>query len=215
MAGKKLSKKDKDRLTIAIIIASAIVCVLCVGSELIKVVPDIVKKEVGGIVSNVGDAVNVTDSVIGKIDRIESVDTEKMDDAGLDVAEIVRVVDGDTYILDIDGEETRVRLIGVDTPESVAPEGYKENTSEGKLISNIVKEKMATVSYLSIEYDVERTDKYGRMLAYLYFPDGTMVQDWLLENGYANVAIYAPNTKYEERFKNIVAERGDTDKEAA
>lgn len=215
MAGKKLSKKDKDRLTIAIIIASAIVCVFCIGSELIKVVPDIVKKEVGGIVSNVGDAINVTDSVIGKIDRIESVDTEKMDDAGLDVVEIVRVVDGDTYILDIDGEETRVRLIGVDTPESVAPEGYKENTSEGKLISNIVKEKMATVSYLSIEYDVERTDKYGRMLAYLYFPDGTMVQDWLLENGYANVAIYAPNTKYEERFKSIVAERGDTDKEAA
>lgn len=213
MAGKKLSKKNREKLTIAVIIVSVIVCVFCIGSELIKVVPDVIKEEVGGVVSDIGGAVNVTSDVLGRVEHIGDIDEDKLDITNLDAAEIVRVVDGDTYILDIDGEETRVRLIGVDTPESVAPEGYhKENTDEGRLVSEIVKEKLATVPFLYIEYDVGRTDKYGRTLAYLYFPDGTMVQEWLLQNGYANIATYAPNTKYEEHFESIVAER---DKEAA
>lgn len=117
---------------------------------------------------------------------------------------VTRVVDGDTYILNIDGTDVRVRLIGVDTPESVAPDSYrKENSEEGKEISELVKEKVLEGDTLYIEYDVSPTDKYGRTLAYLYFPDGTMVQDWLLQNGYANVATYAPNVKYADHFSEL------------
>lgn len=211
---KKLSKKDKDKLAIAVIIVSLIICVLCIGGDLIKAVPDAVKSEMSGIVGDVGNAVDATGEVIGRVELIGNLDEDKADIAALDIVEIVRVADGDTYVLDIDGEETKVRLIGVDTPESVAPASYhKENTSEGRLVSEVVKEKLATVPFLYIEYDVERTDKYGRTLAYLYFPDGTMVQDWLLENGYADIATYAPNTKYAEHFKDVVASRDE--KEAA
>lgn len=119
-------------------------------------------------------------------------------------SEVVRVKDGDTYVLKINGEETTVRLIGVDNPESVAPADYsKENTSEGKAISEIVKQKIQSGDILCVEYDVSKTDKYGRTLAYLYFENGLMVQEWLLENGYARVMTVQPNSKYSERFAEI------------
>ena len=105
------------------------------------------------------------------------------------VGTIIRVVDGDTYVLNINGVERKVRLIGVDTPESVAPDTYrKENSEQGKTVSQIVKDKVQKGDVFTIEYDQQQTDRYGRTLAYLYFNDGTMLQDWLLENGYANVA---------------------------
>lgn len=124
--------------------------------------------------------------------------------SGLKKNEVVRVKDGDTYVLSIDGEETTVRLIGVDTPESVAPSEYsKENTSEGATISEIVKQKIKPGDELYIEYDVSRTDKYSRTLAYLYFEDGVMVQEWLLSNGYAQTMTIQPNSKYAEKFAEI------------
>lgn len=118
--------------------------------------------------------------------------------------EIVRVKDGDTYVMMIDCEETTVRLIGVDTPESIAPDDYaKSNTSEGEKVSEIVKGKIRKGDTLFIEYDISREDKYGRTLAYLYFEDGLMVQEWLLQNGYAQVMTVQPNSKYSERFAEI------------
>lgn len=118
--------------------------------------------------------------------------------------EVVRVKDGDTYVLNVGGEETTVRLIGVDTPESVAPSDYtKENTSEGAAISEIVKQKINPGDTLYIEYDVSRTDKYGRTLAYLYFENGETVQEWLLKNGYAQTMTVQPNSKYAEKFAEI------------
>lgn len=117
---------------------------------------------------------------------------------------MVRVKDGDTYAMIIDDKETTVRLIGVDTPESVAPSEYsKENTSEGKTISEIVKKKLQPGDVLYVEYDAAQIDKYGRTLAYLYFEDGLMVQEWLLQNGYAQVMTVQPNSKYAERFAEI------------
>lgn len=114
---------------------------------------------------------------------------------------VVRVKDGDTYVLDIDGVETTIRLIGVDTPESVAPEEYsKENTQEGIDVSNIVKDTIKAGDTLLVEYDVGRTDTYGRTLAYLYFESGVMVQEWLLSNGYAQVMTVQPNVKYADHF---------------
>ncbi len=119
-------------------------------------------------------------------------------------SKVVRVKDGDTYVLNIGGMETTVRLIGVDTPESAAPSDYsKKNTSEGRTISELVKQTIQQGDMLYIEYDVSRTDKYGRTLGYLYFENGEMVQEWLLANGYAQVMTIQPNSKYAEKFAEI------------
>ena len=129
-----------------------------------------------------------------------------------DTATFVRAKDGDTYVvkLDSNGQEITVRLIGVDTPESVAPEEYyKENTEEGKLISDIVKDKIKEGDKLSVEYDAQTEDKYGRILAYLYFDNGEMVQEWLLKNGYAQIMTIQPNSKYADHFLTLQQEAID------
>ncbi len=53
---------------------------------------------------------------------------------------------------------------------------------------------------MRLEYDVEHHDKYNRTLAYVYLEDGTFVNAWLVENGYARVSTYPPNVKYQDKF---------------
>lgn len=121
---------------------------------------------------------------------------------------VERVVDGDTYLVDLDGEKTKVRLIGVDTPESVAPQSYtessgKENTEVGEYISSIMKDTIKSGDTLYLEFDVNQYDKYDRVLAYAYFEDGEMVQEFLLNNGLAQVMTIEPNVKYSDRFVEL------------
>lgn len=117
---------------------------------------------------------------------------------------VTRVVDGDTVIVDIDGVETRVRMIGVDTPESVHPDESR-NSKSGKLASEFTKEQLLNKE-IYLEYDKDKEDDYGRTLAYIYLDEKGehMYQEVLLANGYANIMIIAPNNKYEEFFKKII-----------
>ena len=59
---------------------------------------------------------------------------------------------------------------------------------------------------VTLEFDVEKTDKYNRLLAYVYLEDGTMLNKKLLEEGYAKLATYPPNVKYVDEFKAIQKE---------
>lgn len=113
----------------------------------------------------------------------------------------VRVVDGDTIVVLIDKQETTIRLIGVDTPESVASEDYfKENSEEGKTASLWLKDLLKNKSVF-LEYDVGKTDNYGRVLAYVYLEDGvSMINRILLQNGLAKLMTIQPNIKYESLF---------------
>lgn len=113
---------------------------------------------------------------------------------------VVRVVDGDTIIVDLDGTEERVRLIGVDTPESVHPDKSK-NVAYGKIASEFTK-SMLEDQAVTLEYDVQERDRYGRVLAYVYL-DGEMFNKTLLEEGHAKVATYPPNVKYVDAFTAI------------
>lgn len=117
--------------------------------------------------------------------------------------DVIRVVDGDTAIVSIDGEDVRVRFIGVDTPESVNPDESK-NTPEGKEASDFTKE-LLTGKTVYLEYDAQITDDYGRTLAYVYLDDGaTMVQTLLLEEGLAMTMTIQPNSKYASSFYDIM-----------
>lgn len=114
--------------------------------------------------------------------------------------EVVRVVDGDTIIVSIDGQDTRVRLIGIDTPESVADDTVKENTEEGKEASAYTT-TLLEGNTVYLEYDQETLDEYARTLCYVYLHDKrTMVNELLLKNGYARTMTIEPNTKYKERL---------------
>lgn len=114
---------------------------------------------------------------------------------------VTKVVDGDTIEVDINGVLTRVRYIGVNTPETVDPR--RPVQCFGKEASD---ENKSLVSGKSVyfERDVSDTDKYGRLLRYVYFKldDGSFlfVNDYLVRQGYAQVSTYPPDVKYTERF---------------
>ena len=111
------------------------------------------------------------------------------------------MVDGDTFKITYNGTTTKVRLIGVDTPESVSPNQSKNN-KYGVEASNYTKERLEGQT-VHLEFDVQQTDKYGRLLAYVYLEDGTMYNKELLEKGYAQIATYPPNVKYVDEFTQI------------
>ncbi|MEG1096641.1 MAG: thermonuclease family protein, partial [Clostridiales bacterium] len=107
--------------------------------------------------------------------------------------EVTRVVDGDTIVVNIDNIDTVVRMIGIDTPESVHPNKDK-NTAAGITASDFTKELLDGES-VYLEYDKQRKDKYNRDLAYVYHND-KMVNEILLEEGYAVTMEIPPNTAH-------------------
>ena len=104
-----------------------------------------------------------------------------------DELRVTKVIDGDTIVLE-NGEH--VRYIGMDAPERGRPY-YGEATRENK---RIVEGKK-----VRLEYDVERTDRYGRTLAYVYAED-IFVNAGLVSNGYAMIYTFPPNVKYYKTF---------------
>ncbi|MFV8830228.1 thermonuclease family protein [Alkalihalobacterium sp. APHAB7] len=137
------------------------------------------------------------------IDRSEET-TEDTDEekTGFIPAHVVRVVDGDTIIVKLDnGQEERVRLLLVDTPESVHPN--KPVQPFGPESSQLAKDMMPVGEKVYLEMDVGERDRYGRLLAYVWVGD-KMFNELLLEKGLARVAyVFAPNTRHVDRFYEI------------
>ena len=134
--------------------------------------------------------------------KIEEKDNEDVE-IETQECEVVRVVDGDTIVVKYDGVDEKVRLIGVDTPESVHPNETK-NTEEGIKTSEYTKQRL-TGKTVELELDVQERDKYGRILAYVYV-DGEMYNKELLKLGYAKLATYPPNVKYVDDFTKLQKE---------
>jgi micrococcal nuclease len=111
-------------------------------------------------------------------------------------ARVARVIDGDTIELS-DGR--RVRYIGVDTPETVDPSQPvgcygKEASDRNKFL---VEGKT-----VSLEKDVSETDRFGRLLRYVYVGD-EMINELLVSEGYAQVSTFPPDVKYQDRFAGL------------
>lgn len=109
-------------------------------------------------------------------------------------ARVTRVVDGDTIAL---GRE-RVRLIGVDTPETKRPGTPVQCFGPA---ASAFTARLLTGRRVRLEYDVERRDRYGRLLAYVRRAgDGRFVNAALVARGYARTLPIAPNVRWAERF---------------
>jgi len=122
--------------------------------------------------------------------------------------QVVTVTDGDTiWVCCLNDQREKVRYIGIDAPETQHPiKGVQEYGHEAKAANR----KLVDGKTVRLEFDVGRRDKYGRLLAYVYLEDGTFVNAWLVEQGYAQVMTVPPNVKYQGLFLKLQREARDS-----
>lgn len=114
---------------------------------------------------------------------------------------VVRTVDGDTIVVAIDGTDEKIRLIGVDTPESVDPRKTVE--CFGKEASNFTK-NLLSGKQVRLEADPTQgdRDKYGRLLRYVFLGDETLVNKLIITEGYGHEYTYRIPYQYQQEFKD-------------
>lgn len=117
-------------------------------------------------------------------------------------AKVTRVVDGDTVEARVDGRTEDVRYIGVDTPESVKPDTPVECYA---LAASHFNEDLVEGETVRLDFDAERRDVYGRLLAYVHLGN-EFVNAELVRRGYATTLTIAPNTRYAGLFDRLERE---------
>lgn len=133
--------------------------------------------------------------------------------ADLESCTLERVVDGDTIVVSLDGRSEKVRLIGIDAPESVHPDASR-NTGQGDEASAYLKSLVSPGQTLYLQKDVSDTDRYGRLLRYVWLEvpaasDDTgevsekMLNAIIVSSGHAQAKDYAPDTRYSRMFHSL------------
>lgn len=136
---------------------------------------------------------NQTDQSLARLDSAQA--------AQLEQYKVDKVVDGDTLVVrkvlsegKLDSRQ-RLRLIGLDSPESVHPEAER-NTPAGEKASEFSKQALKN-QFVLIEFDQQRTDRYERLLAYVWLED-VLYNQVLVYQGHAKAKHYPPNLKYQD-----------------
>lgn len=124
------------------------------------------------------------------------------------LAQVLRAIDGDTIEVAIDGQAYTLRYIGIDTPETVHPSQPVEcfGQEASAFNKNLVQGKQ-----VELEKDVSETDRFGRLLRYVYI-DGQMVNETLVREGYAVSSTFPPDVKYQDRFLQAQTEARDANR---
>lgn len=118
--------------------------------------------------------------------------------SNLVLARVIRIIDGDTIEVDLgEGNKKTVRYIGIDTPETVDPN--RSDQCFGKEASAKNKELVGN-GIVGLEKDVSETDRYGRLLRYVYMGD-LFINQVLVSEGYAHASSYPPDIKYQDKFR--------------
>lgn len=127
-----------------------------------------------------------------------------LDYAAPRAATIERVVDGDTVIVQLDGTSTRVRLLNIDTPESVKPDSPVECL--GPETSAFLTQLLPAGTPVTLQFDLELYDQYDRMLAGLVTTDGSFVNATIARAGLAESVTYSTNDRFTAEVDAAVAE---------
>ncbi|MBN2849736.1 MAG: thermonuclease family protein [Erysipelotrichaceae bacterium] len=136
-------------------------------------------------------------------------------------ATFIRVVDGDTIVVDRGMGRETVRLIGINAPESVH-NNPDYNTEDGRKSSAYLTQRMAEIDIVYLEKDVNDTDKYGRLLRYVWIIEPKefdekeiregMLNAIILLEGYAQGMTYQPDVNYQDYFTEFTQEARENNK---
>lgn len=152
------------------------------------------------------------------IDNIQTTEetevNQKETNIEYETAKVIRVVDGDTVQVDLNGQKEKIRMILVDTPETVHPS--KPVEFYGKEASNYTKKILKVGKEIYLTKDVTDRDKYNRILRYIWLEPPISESDEeiinkcynaiLLKEGYAKLYTYPPDIKYVDLFKKLEKE---------
>ena len=130
------------------------------------------------------------------IEETEQTTEEVATEERKETAYVKRVIDGDTIEVDLNGKAYRVRYIGINSPEYDQPYGYEATQANSSLVFG---------KTVILEKDVSETDKYGRLLRYVYVGD-LFVNAHLVKFGWAQAATYPPDVKYSSYFVSLERE---------
>ncbi|HRI27590.1 MAG TPA: thermonuclease family protein [Chitinophagales bacterium] len=116
--------------------------------------------------------------------------------------QVTKITDGDTfYVADSTQKGEKVRLIGIDAPESRSAfrkEAHPFGPEATRYLRKLVEGKK-----VYLEYDVRKKDQYNRTLAYVFLEDSTFVNAEMIQNGYAILMTIPPNIKYANLFYQL------------
>lgn len=164
-----------------------------------SIVPVLLAAAVAGCASIASPAASVAPSA-GEADAVAAAGLKGLAPTGPTQGGIVvDVTDGDTIRVVIDGAERRLRYIGIDTPESVKPESPVEPFAMAAAEANA---RLVEDARVVLEKDVSETDRYDRLLRYVWLPPADGADGWrlvnleLVEAGLAVAVDYPPDTKY-------------------
>lgn len=135
-------------------------------------------------------------------------------DAGVptrEPARVIRVISGDTLTVQYRQKWEELRLLGVDSPEMTANNKTYEVAlqtgttpdkiiAQGKMAAEFVKQVIHYGSQIWLEFDARKRDRHGRLLAYVFLPGGVMLNERLLEAGYARLMPIPSNLRYRHRL---------------
>jgi micrococcal nuclease len=161
--------------------------------------PKVSEENINAITTNTA----ITESVITetKTPEVKTVaQTTSKETSEYKYYSVTEVVDGDTVKINKDGKVETLRLIGLDTPETVDPR--KPVQCFGKEASNKAKE-LLSAKKVRLETDSTQGtyDKYNRTLAYIYLESGLFYNKYMIEQGYAHEYTYNTPYKYQSEFK--------------
>ena len=143
--------------------------------------------------------------LVGGIALLVAVDEARESDPDVpgERAAVSHVVDGDTIIVTVEGEEHRVRYTGIDAPETVRPNWPVEPFGSEAAAFN---RELVEGKTVWLERDVTDTDKFGRLLRYVWLEDGRMVNAVLVEEGYASVTTFPPDVRHAAELAQLERE---------
>ncbi|WP_051524829.1 thermonuclease family protein [Pseudobutyrivibrio sp. MD2005] len=142
------------------------------------------------------------------------------EESNLEAVKFIRTVDGDTIIVeDASGNQQRVRMIGIDTPESVAKE-EERNNEYGVMASDYTKQLFSETDTVYLEYDIDDDDQYDRTLAYIWLQDVEdtfdetniekyMVNAIIVKDGYGVAKRYEPTVAHDDTLQKLMNEARD------
>jgi micrococcal nuclease len=129
-------------------------------------------------------------------------------------ARVMRIINGDTLTIIYQGKWEEIKLLGLDMPETtlndrVYEKALKNSTTPAEIINRgltgreFVKKYLQYGSQIWIEFDVQKRDRFSRLLGYAYLTDGRMLNEIILRAGLSEPLLIPPNLKYKQRFQEI------------